>query len=355
MVQKLKRGIHGDVFKYCWRRGAGVPEATVAVKKLRNECIEKVWNTETDERAVHLKLGSKAHPDPEDALAEIGVMQHLYEQDDLPLYILRMMDVFIDGRFTWFVTEFAEGGELFDTVSMGALPELQAKKYSWQLCQAVQYLHNHNLCHRDVSLENILLKSGTIRLMDFGMAVQRHSSSGVPVRYYRAVGKDTYRSPETYIPDVDAVRVTVPSNSHPGDVVAATDDGLFYEVKLPTDSCPGEKCTASVWGYEAAPVDVFASGVCLFIMLTGSPCWRQASGDDDLFKFVFHNGLEALLKAWRMSFVSASAVNLLSKMMTAQPASRSTVEDCLADPWFNDVAGDVPLHAEHTRLVRSTL
>ena len=45
--------------------------------------------------------------------------------------------------------------------------------WSWQLLQAVAFLHKQQICHRDISLENILLSKGDIRLMDFGQAVRR--------------------------------------------------------------------------------------------------------------------------------------------------------------------------------------
>lgn len=54
-----------------------------------------------------------------------------------------------------------------------------------------RYLHAHDIGHRDISLENVLLKNGVTRLMDFGMAAQTRRRCGTRLRYFRAVGKDS--------------------------------------------------------------------------------------------------------------------------------------------------------------------
>merc|ERR1719408_745692 len=110
-----------------------------------------------------------------------------------------MHGVYAEQQFTWLITEFAEGGELFDVAAAGGLSETKIHEYMWQLLQAVDYLHKHQIGHRDISLENVLLKDGVVRLMDYGMAVRTCSSSGVSLRYFCEVGKDFYRAPEVYV------------------------------------------------------------------------------------------------------------------------------------------------------------
>eukprot|EP00421_Protoceratium_reticulatum_P044023 CAMPEP_0168430532 /NCGR_PEP_ID=MMETSP0228-20121227/37927_1 /TAXON_ID=133427 /ORGANISM="Protoceratium reticulatum, Strain CCCM 535 (=CCMP 1889)" /LENGTH=341 /DNA_ID=CAMNT_0008444637 /DNA_START=86 /DNA_END=1107 /DNA_ORIENTATION=+ len=207
-VRRLAPGINGDVFRFSWQR-QGHAES-VAVKKLRRERLEQVRGTETDERAVHMETWRRA-PLSEDALTEIGVLTHLAQQPDLPCYLLRMLGVFEEDQFVWLVTEFADGGELFDVAASGPVAEAKARQYTWQLLQAVAYLHRHKIGHRDISLENALLQGGVVKLMDFGMAVRSHSASGVTLRYFRAMGKETYRAPEVYVPATPRARVVAPS------------------------------------------------------------------------------------------------------------------------------------------------
>merc|ERR1719408_1219834 len=156
-----------------------------------------------------------------------------------------MHGVYAEQQFTWLITEFAEGGELFDVAAAGGLSETKIHEYMWQLLQAVAYLHKHHIGHRDISLENVLLKDGVVRLMDFGMAVQSHSASGTPLQYFRAVGKDFYRPPECYVPASPEAAVVAPPAATPqGVAMVRTSSRHLCQVRFPQDVMPGRTCMA---------------------------------------------------------------------------------------------------------------
>ncbi|OWZ18865.1 STE/STE11 protein kinase [Phytophthora megakarya] len=72
--------------------------------------------------------------------------------------------------------EYAAGGSLSSRLSRsGALPLPLVKRYTRQLCEALQYLHQNGIAHRDIKCANILLtapKGGDeradVKLADFG-------------------------------------------------------------------------------------------------------------------------------------------------------------------------------------------
>lgn len=74
------------------------------------------------------------------------------------------------------VMEYCPGGDLFSLVSQeGKLNESLVKDITRQLVSAVKYLHSLGIAHRDIKLENILLKSDggsslKIKLADLGLA-----------------------------------------------------------------------------------------------------------------------------------------------------------------------------------------
>lgn len=343
-VHKLSTGICGDIFLYDWKHGERTE--AVAVKILDNDLLARVWGTETDERTIHTYCRGKAPP-TEDALTEIGILTHLSNQNDLPESLLKMYGVFAKDNFTWLVTEFCEGGELFDVVANGIVTETQLHCYSRDLLEAVSYLHRHHIGHRDISLENILLKGGAVKLMDFGMAVRSHSSSGTALRYFRAVGKDFYRAPECYVPMAATVSVTVPDQAKGNDLIFAETtvrgDRYLCEVRLPLNALPSEtRCEAEVWGYSAAPADIWAVGICMFILGFQCPPWNWAMLDDQSFAYMRSvressdgSGLEALLKTWGKTLLCKEAMQLLNDMLTVQPTLRPSASECLRSAFFH--------------------
>jgi glycogen synthase kinase 3 beta len=69
--------------------------------------------------------------------------------------------------------------------------EREAKKYSKEMFQALAYLHNLGICHRDIKPQNLLISTaGNLQICDFGSAKQlKQGESNIAYicsRYYRA-------------------------------------------------------------------------------------------------------------------------------------------------------------------------
>ena len=92
----------------------------------------------------------------------------LYEEIDTPDYL-------------YLVLEYINGIPLIDILKNeknGFLPEKRAKKLIIQIIKGIIYLHNKNICHRDIKLENILvMKNDIIKIIDFGFAVKSNKDS----------------------------------------------------------------------------------------------------------------------------------------------------------------------------------
>jgi calcium-dependent protein kinase len=88
-------------------------------------------------------------------------------------HIMRIYENFISARHVYIVSEYLEGGEMFDRISqMTLVNELSIARIFEQLLSAVAYLHSHQIIHRDLKPENIMYEStepnSNIKLIDFG-------------------------------------------------------------------------------------------------------------------------------------------------------------------------------------------
>jgi len=323
-------------------------QATVVVKRVLTSRVGNNVGKEANERVVFRgHCGRHA----EDCLNEIGVYCYLSQQQDLPQYILKMHTVFQSTSDVWLVLEHANQGDLFAVAQTlkregKSLSTGQLTTWSWQLLQAVHYLHSHHIGHRDISMENVLLKDGHVCLMDFGQSVKTHSADGVALRYFNALGKPYYRPPECHCPSQKHVDVHVPQDARPGEVAFArtcTGDNMV-DVLLPYTAVPGQVSVAEPWGYAVPPVDMFACGVCIFILTTGMPPWKEANLSDPHFAWVHQCGIAQLLQAWQKP-MPGDGDELLAAMLQSDPGKRPSVKQCLSHTWFSQLRGaDIPRH-----------
>lgn len=73
------------------------------------------------------------------------------------------------------VTEFCQGGDLLNfTLERSSLSEDDVKKIIRQIMESLIYLHKNGICHRDLKLENLMLKEvnnlDNVKIIDFGLA-----------------------------------------------------------------------------------------------------------------------------------------------------------------------------------------
>jgi len=203
--------------------------------------------------------------------------------------IIQAFDFFQNAQGAVLVMEHFPGSTLLSTIHKlpeRRLDEACAKRLFLALCQAVQHLHQQGIIHRDVKAENILVSTDLqdLKLVDFNTA-QRVLDGALTM-----TGTADYLPPEVLLGD-----------------------------SLREES------------------DVWAMGICLRLMLTGSlPLKRKL--------FTSHENFgNALLKCACCTDVEARGVSVaclevLEKCLAADPKQRSTSEALLKCAWFMDEA-----------------
>jgi serine/threonine protein kinase len=98
---------------------------------------------------------------------EINILRELDHPN-----IIQLFEVFKKRRKMWIVMELCTGGDL--TKRMNAMTEMNVAIVMKQILQAISYMHNRNVCHRDIKLENILYADSSpdaaVLLIDFGLS-----------------------------------------------------------------------------------------------------------------------------------------------------------------------------------------
>src|SRR4051812_44940091 len=100
----------------------------------------------------------------------------------------------LQGRtFHYLVLEYLSGGDLQALVRNRPLPLEGALFYLEQICAGLAYAHKHEVIHRDIKPQNILLTADqhTAKIADFGVA-KIEAAEGMITR----VGTDIYAAPE---------------------------------------------------------------------------------------------------------------------------------------------------------------
>jgi len=269
----------------------------------------------------------------EDPLNEVGVMAHLAD-----LGVKRVLPeprrFCTDDAHDYILQKHCPDGDLFDFVKGHGSPLLEEslKGKMRQLLEVVQRLHAANIAHRDISLENILVDEGELRLIDFSQAVPILDSDAdsAPLRYFVKNGKEHYRAPEAFLPRHGgvALRVECPVGSQGGEHAFVRHEGHNIEVKLPDYASTGKQCTCIPRGYCAAPVDVFACGACFFAMSFLRP---DALSVGDIERHVCCCNRQSR----QYQPLSQDGMNLLSAMLHQDPTRRITIDDALRHSWFS--------------------
>ncbi|CAG8621478.1 9145_t:CDS:2 [Diversispora eburnea] len=72
--------------------------------------------------------------------------------------IVNLYDAFDDNNYVYFKMELCPNQSLFEMVTTRReLTEIEVRFYMLQLLNAVEYMHNKNIMHRDLKLDNIFL------------------------------------------------------------------------------------------------------------------------------------------------------------------------------------------------------
>ncbi|KAL3583168.1 hypothetical protein D5086_014229 [Populus alba] len=182
-------------------------------------------------------------------------------------------------------------GELFDRiVSKGHYSERAAAMVTKTILEIVKVCHDHGVIHRDLKPENFLFadasESSQLKAIDFGLSIFFEPGQ----RFREIVGSPYYMAPEILRRN---------------------------------------------YGPE---VDVWSTGVILYILLCGvPPFWAET--EEGIAHAIVRGEIDFTRDPWPK--VSEEGKDIVKKMLDQNPYNRLTVEEVLENPWIQN-ASDVP-------------
>eukprot|EP00798_Chlamydomonas_sp_ICE-L_P015912 gene15912-22046_t len=168
VIKRIGVGTYGSAYLICWKTN---PDMQLVLKKIKQ-----------DEASEKEKLQAET---------EVKVLAQL----DHPL-VLGYVDHFMYKSHLCIVTEYCEGGDLYQLLKERKTPLLEAQVLELlvQILSAVHYVHSQNILHRDLKTQNIFLtKDGNVKLGDFGISRSLNSTVDLASTL---IGTPYYMSPE---------------------------------------------------------------------------------------------------------------------------------------------------------------
>ncbi|GAK64750.1 pkinase-domain-containing protein [Moesziomyces antarcticus] len=213
------------------------------------------------------------------------------------IHVVNFEDCFEDDENVYFRLELCCNGSLNDIVKKrGPYTEPEARYLMVQILAGTQSLHQNSIIHRDLKLGNIFLDQHMhVKIGDFGLAaLLKHPDE----RKKTVCGTPNYIAPE---------------------ILYDQGQGHSFEV------------------------DIWSVGVILYTLLVGKPPF-QTPKVDDIYERIRKNAYEIPAKAG----LSNEAVDLITRILTHNPAKRPTLVQIMNHPWFQ--CGPVPLTIPPTAL-----
>uniref|UniRef100_A0A8C8A324 non-specific serine/threonine protein kinase n=1 Tax=Oryzias sinensis TaxID=183150 RepID=A0A8C8A324_9TELE len=132
--------------------------------------VFKAQNKQTGVLAAAKVIDTKTEEELEDYMVEIDILASCDHQN-----IVKLLDAFYYEGKLWILIEFCAGGAV-DAVMLELerpLTEPQIRAVCRQTLQALTYLHENKIIHRDLKAGNILLSlDGDVKLADFGVSAR---------------------------------------------------------------------------------------------------------------------------------------------------------------------------------------
>ena len=259
----------------------------------------------------------------EDPLKEIQAMQLLEGSSlgDYHPHTIHSNAALQDDKYLYNIMPYCRDGDLGGVVmeeitTNSRMNEKNAKHWFRQILLGLHHLQQKGVCHRDLSLENIVVQGKACKIIDFGMVLR------VPYAHPSNVGSSTDVSDGT-------TRLLMFSQGQGGDFTYMSPEVLNRDSK-----------------FDGFAIDLWSAGVILYIMLIGSKPFKWPHSSDEMFvRLCVDALLKDSIRYWNID-LSDDAVDLIQQMLLKDKRKRLTLAEVMEHPWLNSNEDPSPAHKE---------
>ena len=226
--------------------------------------------------------------------------------------ITKILELFEDKEYILIIMEYINGGNLFSFLKKHRkVSEKTAKLLYRQIILGIKYMHEQGIVHRDIKLENILIDlNNNIKICDFGI----------------------------------------------GRVLSSPEQPLFDQCGTPMYIAPEILLCSEEKGYKGFPVDIWSSGIVLYILLSGTLPFSFKNSSSSLSESNESNLSEDNNNNTELQYsiinkepkaienISKEAEDLLKKILKKNPEKRITCEEILNHPWMKGISDTNKYH-----------
>ena len=211
-------------------------------------------------------------------MLETTIMKTLSKSNN----VVKIFETYETKKHYCIVMEYICAGDLLSYIKKrGKLTEQVAKFIFKQIVLSLQYIHSHNIVHRDIKLDNILIDlDNNIKICDFGVSKKINKGDLM----LEQCGTPAYIAPEILLNQ----------------------------------------------GYEGFGVDIWSAGVVLYAMLGGTVPFK-GNNINELHDLIIKGEFKPLKE------ISPEATHLIKSILEVDPKKRISTKDILVHPWLINV------------------
>ena len=240
---------------------------------------------------------------------EVSILSNLNHKNILQIYesgesIIKKSNK-EEKKVYYIIEEFMQYGELLNYIYLtNGFGENYGRIIFSSLLDAIEYLHNNNIVHRDIKADNIMINSNLeIKLVDFGFATNSLKNNLINIdlennnekgKLNTFLGTPNYAAPELHL-------------------------------KIP---------------YYGKSNDIFSLGVTLFIIVTGTLPFKLPLPNDPLYQFIFKNDYIGFWIKRKLN-LSQSFMELFESLVAFDYSQRPTISEIRNSNWMKEINFDL--------------